>query len=63
MILQVISKQTKQFCRLLVKMIAGNFMKTCHEPKPFKVFNIPSWMKQLEEPIKDFNIKPPTYNE
>ena len=38
-------------------------MKTCHEPKPSKVFNIPSWMKQLEEPIKDFNIKPPTYNE
>ena len=39
------------------------FMKTCHELKPSKVFNIPSWMKQFEEPIKDFSIKPPTYNE
>ena len=40
-----------------------HFMKTCHEPKPSKVFNIPSSMKQLEELIKDFNNKPPTYNE
>ena len=40
-----------------------HFMKTCHEPKLYKVFNIASWMKQLEKPIKDFNIKPPTYNE
>ena len=40
-----------------------HFMKTCHESKPSQVFNIPSWMKQLEEPMKDFDIKPPTYNE
>ena len=39
-----------------------HFMKTCHESKPSKVFNIPPWMKQLEEPMKDFNIKPPKYN-
>ena len=38
-------------------------MKTCHEPKSSKIFNIPSWMKQLEERIKDFNTNPPTYNE
>ena len=38
-------------------------MKTYHGLKPSKVFNIPSWVKQVEEPIKDFNIKPPTYNE
>ena len=38
-------------------------MKTCHEPKSSKVFKISSWMKQLEEPMKEFNIKPPTYNE
>ena len=38
-------------------------MKTYHEPKPPKGFNIPSWMKQLEEPVKDFDIKPPAYNE
>ena len=63
-ILKTILKQTKQFCRLLMKIIAGNILwKTCHEPKPSKVFNIRSWVKQLEEPIKDFNIKPPTYNE
>ena len=37
-------------------------MKTCHEPKLSKVFNLPSWMKQLGEPIKEFNTKPPTYN-
>ena len=40
-----------------------HFMKTCHVPKPAKIFSILSWIKQLEKPIKDFNIKPPTYNE
>ena len=40
-----------------------HFTKTCHELKPSKVFNISSLMKQYEEPIKDCNIKPPTYNE
>ena len=40
-----------------------HFMKTCHMSKPAKVFNLLSWMKQLEKPIKDFNTKPPTYNE
>ena len=40
-----------------------HFMKTCHEPKLPKVFNISSWIKQLEEHIKYFSIKPPTCNE
>ena len=40
-----------------------HFMKTCHEPKISKLCNISSWMKHLQDPIKDFNIKAPTYNE
>ena len=33
------------------------FRKTCHEPKPSKVFNMPSWMKQPEEPILTSNLQ------
>ena len=29
-----------------------HFMKICHASKPSKVFNIQSWMKQLEEPLR-----------
>ena len=63
-IVKIFSKQTKQFCRLFNENDCWKyFMKTCHEPKSSKIFNIPSWMKQLEERIKDFNTNPPTYNE
>ena len=41
----------------------NHFMKTCHESKPSKVFNLPSWMETLNDPTKDFNIEPPRYSE
>ena len=39
-----------------------HFMKTCHVMSRNPPKFISSWIKQLEEPIKYFNIKPPTCN-